>query len=85
MKKIHLKLKALEWSHHSLIICIWGFSRRSRAAKSTVQGLIWSNLKPIRDLIGVLVASKNEEDPIKNEGARVVKHYSLIFQILKGS
>ena len=30
--------------------------------------------------MGVLVACKNEEDPIKNEGARVVtKHYSLFF------
>ena len=41
----------------------------------------------------VLVRCKNEEDPIKNKGARVVttlfidfsQHYSLIFQMLKGS
>ena len=30
------------------------------------------NFKPIRDIMGLLVACKNEEDPIKNEGARVV-------------
>ena len=29
-------------------------------------------LEPIRDIVGLLVACKNEEDPIKNEGARVV-------------
>ena len=28
---------------------------------------------PIRDFIVVLVTCKNEEDPIKNEGAKVVK------------
>ena len=34
--------------------------------------------------MGLLVACKNEEDPIKNEEARVVTH-SLIFLTLKGS
>ena len=36
----------------------------------------------------VLVTCKNEEDPIKNEGARVVTtmlHYQSIFKMLKGS
>ena len=33
----------------------------------------------------VLVTSKNEEDPIKIESARVAQHYILIFQTLKGS
>ena len=33
--------------------------------------------------MGVLVACKNEEDPMKNEGARVVT--TLIFKMLKGS
>ena len=48
------------------------FTRRSRAANSTIQGLIWPNFKPIRAFMVVLVTCKNEEDPIKNEGARVV-------------
>ena len=30
------------------------------------------DFEPIRDIMGLLVACKNEEDPIKNEGARVV-------------
>ena len=29
--------------------------------------------------MGELIVCKNEEDPIKNEGARVVTNYSLIF------
>ena len=36
----------------------------------------------------VLVTYKNEEDPIKNEGANVVTtmlHYPSIFEMLKGS
>ena len=47
------------------------FSRRSRAANSAVLGRIWPNFKLIRDIMVVLVNCKNEEDPIKNEGARV--------------
>ena len=33
----------------------------------------------------VLVTCKNEEDPIKNEGARVVTRLLIDFQTLKGS
>ena len=47
------------------------FSRRSRAADSAVHGRIWSNFEPFRDLMVGFVTCKNEEDPIKNEGARV--------------
>ena len=46
-----------------------------------VHGLIWLNLKLIRDYEVVLLTCKNEEDTIKNEGARV--HTRL--QMLKGS
>ena len=35
--------------------------------------------------MGLLIACKNEEDPIKNEGARVVTTLFLIFKMLKGS
>ena len=37
--------------------------------------------KPIRDIMGLLVACKNEEDPMKNEGARVVTTL-LIFKMM---
>ena len=60
------------------------FSRSSRAANSTVQGLIWLNFKPIRDLMVVLVTCKNEEDPIKNEGARVVTTLFIDFSEAQG-
>ena len=48
------------------------FSRRSRAANSAVLGPIWPNFELVRDLMDVLITCKYEEDPIKNEGARVV-------------
>ena len=35
-------------------------------------GPIWSNFELVRDFMVVLVTCKYEEDPIKNEGARVV-------------
>ena len=60
------------------------FSRSSRAANSTVQGPIWLNFKPIRDLMVVLVTCKNEEDPIKNEGARVVTTLFIDFSEAQG-
>ena len=48
------------------------FSRRSRAVNSAVLGPIWPNFELVRDVMDVLVTCKYEEDPIKNEGARVV-------------
>ena len=43
------------------------FSRCSRAGNSKAPGWILLNFKPIRDIMDLLVACKNEEDPIKNE------------------
>ena len=60
------------------------FSRSSRAANSTVQGPIWLNFKPIRDLMVVPVTCKNEEEPIKNEGARVVTTLFIDFSEAQG-
>ena len=48
------------------------FSRRSRAPNSAVLGPIWPNFELVRDVMDVLVTCKYKEDPIKNEGARVV-------------
>ena len=48
------------------------FSRRSSAANSAVICPIWLNFELLRDTMVVLVTCKNEEDPIKNEGARVL-------------
>ena len=45
---------------------------------------IWLNFKPIRDFMVVLVTCKNEEDPIKNEGARVVTALFIDFSEAQG-
>ena len=52
------------------------FLIRSRAANSAVLGPIWPNFELIRDVMDVLVTCKYEEDPIKNEGARVLTTFS---------
>ena len=46
--------------------------RRSRAANSAVSGVIPPKFKLIQALMIVLFTCKNEEDPIKNEGTRVL-------------
>ena len=43
----------------------------SRAVNSAVQGRIWLKFELIQTVMVILVTSKNEEDPIKIEGARV--------------
>ena len=52
------------------------FFRRSRAANSEVSSGILPKFELIKAFIVVLVTSKNEEDPIKNEGARVLTSFS---------
>ena len=39
-------------------------------------GPIWPNFELVRDIMNVLVTCKYEEDPIKNEGARVDTTFS---------
>ena len=78
MRMIDSKMKELECSQdfsHYKSMGIF-FSRRSRAANSAVLGLIWPNLELVRDVMDVLVTCKYEEDPIKNEGARVDTTFS---------
>ena len=48
------------------------YCRRSRAANSLAGGWVWPKIKLIQTFMGVLVTCKNEEDPLKEEGARVV-------------
>ena len=63
-----------------------GCFRRSSAANSAVHNQIRLNFELIPDFMVVLVTCKNEEDAIKNEGAKAFsKHYTLIFQMLKDS
>ena len=53
------------------------FFRRSRAANSEVSCGILPKFKLIQAFIAVLVTCKNEEDPIKIEGARLLTRFSL--------
>ena len=55
------------------------FSRCPMAANSAVLGPIWPNFELVRDVIDVLVTCKYEEDPIKNEGARVFITFSPLY------
>ena len=71
MKKIHSQLKALEWSQHFYHYKSIGIFPNAQGQVTHVPDQILLNFEPIQDTIGLLVACKNEEDPIKNEGARV--------------
>ena len=70
MRMIESKMKELVCSQDG------DLSRRSRAANSAVLGAIWPNFELVRDVMDVLVTCKYEEDPIKNEGARVDTTFS---------
>ena len=66
------------------------FLSHSRAADSVVSCLIWHKFKCIQDFMVALLNCKNEEDPFKYEGTRVVTTFQHcmnvgIFQTLKGS
>ena len=76
MRMIDSKMKELECSQDFSHYKYGDFSRRSRAANSAVLGPIWPNFKLVRDVMNVLVTCKYEEDPIKNEGARVGTTFS---------
>ena len=60
------------------------FFKRSRAAYSAVHGRIVPNFKLIRDVMVILHTCNNEEDPIKNEGARVLTRLYVIFSDAQG-
>ena len=47
-------------------------------------GRIWLKIKLVRDIINVLVTCKYEEDPIKNEGARVLTRLYDVFSDAQG-
>ena len=67
MKEIHSKLKALEclqyFSHYKSIRI---FPKAQGQVTHKAPGRILLNFEAIRDIMGLLVACKNEEDPIKN-------------------
>ena len=74
-KNEKVPIKKLRCKGTNKIIC--RFFRRSRAANSEVSGGILPQFELIKAYIVVLLTCKNEKDPIKNEGARVLT--SLLF------
>ena len=60
------------------------FSRHSRAANSPDPGPILPNFQPIQDFIAVLATCKDEDVPIKNEGARVLTTLYIDFSDAQG-
>ena len=54
------------------------------ACNSKVPGPILPNFEHIQDIMGFLVACKNEKDLIKNEGARVVTTLFFDFSDAQG-
>ena len=79
MRMIESKIKELEclqdFSHYKSM----GVTRCPRAVNSAVLGPIWPNFELVRDVMDVLVTCKYEEDPIKNEGARVFTTFSPLY------
>ena len=55
---------------------LFDFFKCSRAANSEVSGGITPKFKLIQAFIVVLVTCKNEKDPIKNKGSRVLTRFS---------
>ena len=67
IKKNQSNMKALEWSQHYLLIF-----HTLKAANSEVSDGILLKFTPIQAFMADLVTCKNEEDPLENEGTRVV-------------
>ena len=65
-------------------VCVGGGgAKRSRAGNSTISDGIWPVFEIIRDIMVVIVTCKNEKDPFKNVGARVLTKYSPIIILLE--
>ena len=60
------------------------FFPNAQGQVTPVPGQILWNLEPIRDFMGFLVACEYEEDPIKNEGTRVVTTLFIDFSDAQG-
>ena len=80
MGKIHSKMKALQWSQQ-IFRCKFMQIFPDAQGQLTPQSEVGFCLKfkLIQAFMVVLATCKNEEDPIKNEGARVVTTLSIYF------
>ena len=79
IKKIRSKMMALEFREHFLHYKSMGFFPDDQG-QLTPQSLVRSGRfsKLVRDVMNVLVTCKNQEDPIKIEGARVLTTFSSV-------
>ena len=68
-----------------LLFQVYGeFLRGSRAANSAVHGPFRLNFKLSPNFMVILVTCKNEEDPVKNEGAKVLTTSYVKFSDAQG-
>ena len=65
-------------------VCIDDRPAHARAANSAVKGRIWLKFELFQDIMIILVTSKNEEDPVKIEGARVATIQNNDFSNTRG-
>ena len=72
MKKIHLKMKLPGWLQHFSLYKSMGIFSNAQGQVTQVPGRILPIFEPLPDFMSFLAVCKNEEDPIKYEGARVV-------------
>ena len=73
LKKIQSELKGIDCHQHNNLIC-----RLSSAAINVISGGIGPKFKLIQAFMHVFVTCKNEEDPIKNEGAIMATTFLLL-------
>ena len=85
MKKFQSKMKALEWSQHFCDCKSMGIFSDPQG-QLTHQSMVGSGRfsNSLQDFIIVLITCKNEEVPIKNEGARVLTTLYIDFSDTQG-
>ena len=78
-------MTALEWSQYFSRYKSMGIFPDAQGQLNP-QSKVWSDQisKPIRAFMVALATCKNEEDPIKNEGARVVTRLFIDFSDAQG-
>ena len=74
-----IKMKGLEWSQHCSHYKSMGIfpDAQGQLTPQSMNGF-WRNFKLICTLMFVIITCKNEEIPIKNEGARVLRTFSSL-------
>ena len=76
MSLLPARMRMIDVHKISPIISLWGFFQTLKGSNSAVLGPNWPNFELVREFMDVLVTCKYEEDPIKNEGARVDTTFS---------